>query len=163
MNGRFIEVLDEHMKTVQSYDGTLHHKAVVESQYSPENLSLQMIVLDTAFQTLIEKYQRHLDITRPALLKLLAMNEKNHEASDLKELLAVKLTLAQFEQNIHDVKTEINTFSREFCEDKCKEDLRMIVEFFNYNIQEVEFELRSLTGRIEDCEQFVGIHVDTVR
>ena len=115
------------MKTVQSYDGTLHHKAVVESQYSPENLSLQMIVLDTAFQTLIEKYQRHLDITRPALLKLLAMNEKNHEASDLKELLAVKITLAQFEQNIHDVKTEINTFSREFCEDKCKEDLRMIV------------------------------------
>ena len=39
----------------------------------------------------------------------------------------------------------------------------MIVEFFNHSIQEIEFEMRSLTGRIEDCEQFVSIHLDTVR
>ena len=163
MNGRFIEVLDEHLKSVHTYDGTLDDKAMVRSHCCPEGLSLQMIVLDKAFQTLIEKYQRHLDITRPALVKLLAMNEKNHEASDLKELLAVKISLAQFERNIQDVKTEINTFSKEFCEDNYKDDLRMIVEFFNHSIQEIEFEMRSLTGRIEDCEQFVSIHLDTVR
>ena len=164
MNRRFIEVLDEHLKSVQlSSDGTLDDTTMVRSHCCPEGLSLQMIVLDKAFQTLVEKYQRHLDITTPALVKLLAMNEKNHEASDLKELLAVKISLAQFERNIQDVKTEINTFSKEFCEDNYKDDLRMIVEFFNHSIQEIEFEMRSLTGRIEDCEQFVSIHLDTVR
>ena len=161
MNGRFIEVLDEHLKSVQHR--TLDDTTMLRSQCCPEGLPLQMLVLDKAFQTLIEKYQRHLTITRPALEQLLAMNEKNHEASDLKELLAVKISLAQFERNIQDVKTEINTFSREFCEENYKDDLRMIVEFFNHNIQEIEFEMRSLTRRVEDCEQFVSIHLDTVR
>ena len=164
MNGRCIDILDEHLKSVHdSYGGTLDDKTLVKSQDCPEGLSLQMLVLDKAFQTLIEKYQRHLTITGPALEKLLAMNEKNHEASDLKELLAVKISLAQFERNIQDVKTEVNTFSKEFCEDNYKDDLRMIVEFFNHNIQEVEFEMRTLTRRVEDCEQFVSIHLDTVR
>ena len=163
MNGRFIEVLDEYLKSGNSFNRTLDDETVVRSQRCPEGLSLQMIVLDKAFQTLTEKYQRHLELTRPALAKLLAMNEENHEASDLKELLAVKISLTQFERNIQDVRTEINTFSRDFCEDNCKEDLRMIVEFFNHNIQEIEFEMRKLTGRIEDCEQFVSIHLDSVR
>ena len=163
MNGRFIDILDEHLKILHSHDGTLDGKPMVRSQVCPEGLSLQMLVLDKAFQTLIEKYQRHLTITGPALEKLLAMNEKNHEASDLKELLAVKISLAQFERNIQEVKTEINTFSREFCQENFKDDLRMIVEFFNHNIQEIEFELRTLSGRVDDCEQFVSIHLDTVR
>ena len=164
MNGRCIDILDEHLKSVHdSYGGTLDDKTLVKSQDCPEGLSLQMLVLDKAFQTLTEKYQRHLTITGPALEKLLAMNEKSHEASDLKELLAVKISLAQFERNMQDVKTEINTFSREFCQDNFKDDLRMIVEFFNHNIQEVEFEMRTLSGRVEDCEQFVSIHLDTVR
>ena len=163
MNGRFIEVLEEDLKTGQNFDEILDDKTMMRSESCPEGPTLQMIVLDKAFQTLIEKYQRHLTNTRPALDKLMEMTEKNHEASDLKELLAVKISLAQFERNIQDVKTEINTFSREFCEDYYRDDLRMIVELFNHNVQEIEFELRTLTGRIEDCEQFVSIHLDNIR
>ena len=163
MNGRFIEALEEDLKSGQNFDEILDDKTMMRSESCPEGLSLQMIVLDKAFQTLIEKYQRHLTNTRPALDKLMEMTEKNHEASDLKELLAVKISLAQFERNIQDVKTEINTFSREFCEDNYRDDLRMIVELFNHNVQEIEFELRTLTSRIEDCEQFVSIHLDNIR
>ena len=91
------------------------------------------------------------------------MTEKNHEASDLKELMAARISLAKFERNMGDVTREINTFSREFCDDNHRDDLRGIVELFNYNIQEIEFESRTLTDRIEDGEQFVSIHLDIIR
>ena len=124
---------------------------------------LQTAVLDNAFQTINEKYRKHLKIIKPALDQLLIMVEENHQASGLKELMAVKKSLSQFEQNMLNVKTEINKFSKEITDEDFQEDIGGVFEYFNHNILEIELENRKLIGMIEDCEQFVSIHLDTVR
>ena len=115
MNKRFIRFLDEALQSSQSFHDDFQDSIMARSQSCPEGFSLQMVVLDRALQTLVEKYQKHLDIIAPALDQLLAMTEKNHEASDLKELMAARISLAKFERNMGDVTREINAFSREQC------------------------------------------------
>ena len=161
MNAKFIDALDESLQSDEIY----HTKdsATLRSVAITEGVSLQSIVLDKALQTVSDKYKKHLKIIRPALDQLLKMVEENHEASGLKELLAVKKSLSQFEHNIQNVKTEINLFSKELSNESYHEDLQGIFEYFNHNIQEVEFDIKKLIGMIEDCEQFVSIHLDTVR
>ena len=87
MNAKFIDALDESLQSDEIY----HTKdsATLRSVAITEGVSLQSIVLDKALQTVSDKYKKHLKIIRPALDQLLKMVEENHEASGLKELLAV--------------------------------------------------------------------------
>ena len=160
MNARFTERLDESFSRQTRYG---EERSVERSDLGRGGVSLQTAVLDNAFQTINEKYRKHLKIIKPALDQLLIMVEENHQASGLKELMAVKKSLSQFEQNMLNVKTEINKFSKELTDEDFQEDIGGVFEYFNHNILEIELENRKLIGMIEDCEQFVSIHLDTVR
>lgn len=82
--------------------------------------------------------------------------------------------------NMQSVSTTVKAFSREcfgievsmYCGDKwrqndigCKEEgsLDGIFQFFYHNIGDIEIEIRILIDTIEDTDQFVSIHLDTVR
>merc|ERR1719154_787160 len=74
----------------------LHQKSV---QYQ----DFEQVVLETALENVVSKYSRHLQIIKPALEMLLQQVEQNPETNGLKRLLAVKKSLAEFEQNVEHV------------------------------------------------------------
>ena len=71
----------------------LHQKSI---QYQ----DFEQVILETALEFVVQKYRRHLQIIKPALEMLLQQVEGNPETNCLRRLLAVKKSLAEFEQNV---------------------------------------------------------------
>jgi len=65
-----------------------------------ENLDFEHVILENALENIVGKFGRHLQIIKPVLERLLEPIEKNPETNGLKRLLAVKKSLAKFEQSV---------------------------------------------------------------
>merc|ERR1712179_310594 len=69
-------------------------------QNSVQDLAFEHVILENALENVVRKFRRHLQIIKPALEMLLEQIEKNPETNGLKRLLAVKKSLAKFEQSV---------------------------------------------------------------
>jgi len=72
-------------------------------QKSVQDLDFEHVILENALENVVRKFRRHLQIIKPALEMLLQQIEQNPETNGLKRLLAVKKSLAEFEQNVEHV------------------------------------------------------------
>ena len=79
-------------------------------QSSVQYQDFEQVVLETALENVVAKFSRHLHIIKPALEMLLQQVEANPETNGLRRLLAVKKSLAEFEQNVELVSKEMFGF-----------------------------------------------------
>ena len=89
--------------------------------------------------------------------------EHNPENGGLKELLAVKKSLGQIQLNIQSVISSVRIFSRELEDVQFEYNLENTLKYFHHNVTDVETEIKMMIDNIEDTDQFVSIHLDTVR
>merc|ERR1711936_1133299 len=128
------------------------------------------IVLEKAIEMVVDKFKKHLQIMKPALELLLQQIENNAETNGLKKLLAVKKSLAQFQQNVDNVKKAINNVLEDDEEmlkmklgSEKKGDVEIILDSFAADVDELETEIKIFIDMIEDTDQFVSAHLDSVR
>jgi len=134
--------------------------------------NFEHVVLETALENVVSKFQRHFNIIKPALEMLLQQTEENPETSGLKKLLAVKNSLAQFDQCLEHLSKIIeNLCSNDkdmlklYLSDSSngEKDLEQLLESFQAELDELETENKILADRIEDTEQFISAHMDSLR
>eukprot|EP00092_Neocalanus_flemingeri_P018980 GFUD01020565.1.p1 GENE.GFUD01020565.1~~GFUD01020565.1.p1 ORF type:complete len:412 (+),score=123.55 GFUD01020565.1:27-1262(+) len=133
--------------------------------------NFEHVILETALENVVSKFRRHFNIMKPALEMLLQQTEENPETRGLKKLLAVKNSLAQFDQSLEHIRKIIeNLLSNDkdmlslYLNDSDKEDeVEYLLESSYAELDEIETENKILTDMIEDTEQFISAHMDSVR
>jgi len=142
----------------------LHQKSV---QYQ----DFEQVVLETALENVVSKYSRHLEIIKPALEMLLQQVEANPETNGLRRLLAVKKSLAEFEQNVELVSKVLRNLltddedmmSLSLTNENDKEDIELLLSSVSADLDEIETEIKIFIDMIEDTDQFISAHLDSVR
>jgi len=133
------------------------------------------IILECALENVVHKFRRHLRIKKPALEMLLQQIEQDPETHGLKRLLAVKKSLLEFEQRVeHVVKVIKHLLSDD--EDlidlyltkperkaEQHESIKLLFEAYAADLDEIETETKIFNDMIEDTDQFISAHLDSVR
>ena len=140
-------------------------------QKSVQYQDFEQIILETALENVVQKFRRHLQIIKPALEMLLQQIEANPETNGLRRLLAVKKSLAEFEQNVELVSKVIRNLLSDD-EDMTslsltnlgeKEDIELLLSSVAADLDEIETEIKIFIDMIEDTDQFISAHLDAVR
>lgn len=144
-------------------------------QKSVQDLDFEHVILENALENIVRKFRRHLQIIKPALEMLLQQIEQNPETNGLKRLLAVKKSLAEFEQNVEHVMKVIRAVLGDD-EDMLslylthpdrregeQEEVELLLSSYSADLDEIETEIKIFIDMIEDTDQFISAHLDSVR
>merc|ERR1712130_662782 len=130
---------------------------------------------ENALENVVRKFRRHLQIIKPALEMLLQQIEQNPETNGLKRLLAVKKSLAEFEQNVEHVMKGIRNLLGDDADmlslylthpdrqDGEQEEVELLLGSYSADLDEIETEIKIFIDMIEDTDQFISAHLDSVR
>lgn len=133
------------------------------------------VILESALENVVNKFRRHLRIKKPALEMLLQQIEQDPETHGLKRLLAVKKSLLEFEQRVeHVIKVVqhlltdnedlINLYLTEPDRNvEEHEEIKLLFEAYAADLDEIETETKIFNDMIEDTDQFISAHLDSVR
>jgi len=153
------------MKTDRFVESLKNH-----DRFSLMEQDFEHIVLEKAIESVVEKFRKHLQIIKPALNLLLQEIEEHAETEGLKKLLAVKKSLAQFQQKVHSVIRVINGLLDDpedirnmKLRQEEKGDIKEILESFSADMDEIDAEITTFNDMIEDTDHFVSAHLDSVR
>merc|ERR1719381_362257 len=102
---------------------------------------------------------------------LLQQVEANPETNGLRRLLAVKKSLAEFEQNVELVSKVLRNLltddedmrSLSLTNENEKEDIELLLSSVAADLDEIETEIKIFIDMIEDTDQFISAHLDSVR
>merc|ERR1719154_517186 len=141
------------------------------SQKSVQYQDFEQVVMETALENVVSKFSRHLEIIKPALEMLLQQVEANPETNGLRRLLAVKKSLAEFEQNVELVSKVLRNLltddedmmSLSLTNENEKEDIELLLSSVSADLDEIETEIKIFIDMIEDTDQFISAHLDSVR
>ena len=139
------------------------------------NLDFEHIVLEYALENVVQKFKRHLQIIKPSLEMLLQQIELNPETNGLRRLLAVKKSLTEFALKVEHVKKVIrNILAKD--EDMINlyltksdrkvgehEEIELLLSSYSADLEEIETEIKIFIDMIEDTDQFISAHLDSVR
>jgi len=144
-------------------------------QKSVQDLDFEHVILENALENVVRKFRRHLQIIKPALEMLLQQIEQNPETNGLKRLLAVKKSLAEFEQNVEHVMKVIRNLLGDDADmlslylthpdrqDGEQEEVELLLGSYSADLDEIETEIKIFIDMIEDTDQFISAHLDSVR
>jgi len=134
------------------------------------------VILESALENVVNKFRRHITIKKPALEMLLQQIEQDPETNGLKRLLAVKKSLSEFEQRVDHVmkvvqhllveggKDLVDLYLSRPDQDKAgMEEIKLLMEAYQADLDEIETETKIFTDLIEDTDQFISAHLDSVR
>lgn len=139
------------------------------------NIEFEHNILESALRDVVNKFKRHLRIKRPALEMLLHQIEENPKTNGLKRLLAVKKSLAVFEQRVEQVTKVVQhllTDEQDLIDlyltkpdrnIENNEEIRLLFEAYAADLDEIETETKIFKDMIEDTDQFISAHLDSVR
>ena len=144
-------------------------------QRTAQDLDFEHIVLENALEHVVRKFRRHLQIIKPSLEMLLQQIESNPETNGLKRLLAVKKSFAEFEQKVEHVAKVIRNIIADD-EDMInlyltqsgkhvgeQEEIELLLGSYSADLDEIETEIKIFIDMIEDTDQFISAHLDSVR
>ena len=168
---KFVEALKNHFNNFESDDFKMNVNPMkMLQQMSLKEEDFEHVIMEKAMENVVEKFRKHLQIMKPALEVLLQQIEENAETNELKKLLAVKKSLAQFQQNVDNVMKAINSLLDDDEEMKKmslrneeKGDIEQILDSFAADIDEIDTEIKICIDMIEDTDQFLSAHLDSVR
>ena len=133
------------------------------------------IVLESSLHNVVKKFKRHLEIIKPALDTLLQTIAQEPATYNLRRLLAFRKSLSEFELNVghclrlvralmandEDLVGLCLTHSDRKITDH--EEMELLLEAYCADFEEIEAEIKTFKEMIEDTNQFVGAHLDSVR
>ena len=126
-------------------------------------------ILETAVDSIINKFRKRLTLIKPPLEKLLLQIETDPQISSLKKLFAVKKSISNFTQNVENVRKVLKEVRSEAAESFAKLDnidlidLDETLDYLIVDIEEIEGEMKLIEEMIEETDQFVNSHQDNVR
>jgi len=135
----------------------------------------EFIILESALDNIVSKFKRHLKIKRPALDMLLQQIELQPETTGLKRLLAVKKSLLEFEQRVEHLMKVVQQLmaDKEDMVDlyltrpqrmvEQHEEVEQLFEAHAADLEEIVTETKIFNEMIEDTDQFISAHLDSVR
>jgi len=144
-------------------------------QNSVQDLAFEHVILENALENVVRKFRRHLQIIKPALEMLLQQIEQNPETNGLKRLLAVKKSLAEFEQNVEHVMKVIKNLlgddadmlslylTNPVREDGKQEEVELLLGSYSADLNSIDTEIKVFCDMIEDTDQYISAHLDSVR
>merc|ERR1712227_748150 len=127
------------------------------------DVALHIKVLNDALEIIHNKHRKHVSMIKPVLDKLLDQIEENPGSFCMKQLLAVKKSLSQIQDDVGSIISSAQEFSEDLQEVEYHQDVENIVKYFVHNLGDIDLEIRMMIGSIEDTDQYVSIHLDTVR
>merc|ERR1719186_277759 len=157
---KFVEALKNHFNNFESDDFKMNVNPMkMLQQMSLKEEDFEHVIMEKAMENVVEKFRKHLQIMKPALEVLLQQIEENAETNELKKLLAVKKSLAQFQQNVDNVMKAINSLLDDDEEMKKmslrneeKGDIEQILDSFAADIDEIDTEIKICIDMIEDTD-----------
>ena len=162
MNLNFVRCLDEYFK----WDKNYFVKSQVSKLMSIEegaDVALHIKVLNEALEIIHNKHRKHVSMIKPVLDQLLDQIEENPGSFCMKQLLAVKKSLSQIQDDVGSIISSAQEFSEDLQEVEYHQDVENIVKYFVHNLGDIDLEIRMMIASIEDTDQYVSIHLDTVR
>lgn len=160
----------KHLKTNGSCSITHFYKSSIL-----QDSDFEHIILENALSNIVKKFKRHLDIIKPALDMLLQQIAQDPATHNLRRLLAFRKSLSEFEQNVAQCMKVVQNLmsndedlvglylSRPKRELNDHEELELLFEAYFADFEEIEAEIRTVKEMIEDTNQFIGAHLDSVR
>ena len=148
---------------------------VTRAQSFQNAVDFEHMLLEIAFESVINKFRRHIKIKKPALEMLLQQIEQNPETSGLKRLLAVKKSLLDFEQRVEHARKVVQHLLEDdedmsallmtspHLDRAGREQVKLLMEAHEADLDEIETETKVFTDMIEDTDQFISAHLDSVR
>jgi len=140
-----------------------------------EEVGFEHLVLESALSVTVAKYERHIQIFRPAVDLLLQQIAADPNSSMLRRLLAVKKSLSDFELNVINVSKIIQNLlgndedmvglyltNMERRVDQ-HEEVELLLESYLADLDDIQQQIRIIKETIEDTNQFIGAHLDTTR
>ena len=127
------------------------------------DVALHIKVLNEALEIIHNKHRKHVSMIKPVLDQLLDQIEENPGSFCMKQLLAVKKSLSQIQDDVGSIISSAQEFSEDLQEVEYHQDVENIVKYFVHNLGDIDLEIRMMIGSIEDTDQYVSIHLDTVR
>ena len=140
-----------------------------------QDSDFEHIILENALHNIVKKFKRHLEIIKPALDMLLQQIAQDPTTHNLRRLLAFRKSLSEFEQNVAQCMKVVQNLmandedlvglylSRPTREINDHEELELLFEAYFADFEEIEAEIRAVKEMIEDTNQFISTHLDTVR
>jgi len=132
-------------------------------------------VLEIALEEVVRKFRRQLHVLRPALEKCLQKVEENPETNDLRRLLAVKKSLAEFDVRVQ----RVMRVTKNLLEDDADlmglylartnkvegghEEVELLLSSYDADLEELDTEVKVYIDKIEDTDQFISAHLDSCR
>ena len=127
------------------------------------DVALHIKVLNEALEIIHNKHRKHVSMIKPVLDQLLDQIEENPGSFCMKQLLAVKKSLSQIQDDVGSIISSAQEFSEDLQEVEYHQDVENIVKYFVHNLGDIDLEIRMMIASIEDTDQYVSIHLDTVR
>ena len=146
-----------------------------KSSLIDKETSFEHIVLECCLDHITKKFKRHLEIIKPALDVLLQQIAQDPATYNLRRLLAFRKSLSEFEQNVSQclklVKSQLANdedmvglyLSKPDRDLTDHEELELLLESYYADFEEIEAEIKTFKEMIEDTNQFIGAHLDSVR
>lgn len=140
-----------------------------------QKTDFEHIVLESSLDNVVKKFKRHLEIIKPALDVLLHKVAEEPGTYNLRRLLAFRKSLSEFEQNVCQCLKLVRALTandedlvglylthkdREITD---HEDMELLLEAYCADFEEIEAEIKTFKEMIEDTNQFIGAHLDSVR
>lgn len=173
----FINNLSEQLRCVSRDYVKINGVASIRILYqkNAQDSCFELIVLEAALDHVVRKFGRHLQIIKPSVEMILQQIEANPETNGLKRLLAVKKSFAEFEQKVeHYAKILRNILaddedmkslhlSNEDDGANAHEDVELLLGSYSADLEEITTEIKIFIDMIEDTDQFISAHLDSVR
>ena len=146
-----------------------------KSSLSERESYFEHIILESCLSHVTKKFKRHLEIIKPALDVLLQQIALDPATYNLRRLLAFRKSLSEFEQNVSQclklVKSLMSNdedmvglyLTRPDREVRDHEELELLLESYYADFEEIEAEIKTFKEMIEDTNQFISAHLDSVR
>ena len=158
----------------------LHNEGAPPLAHEPlhqgvHQLDFEHVVLEVALEEVVRKLRRQLHILRPALELLLHQVEQNPETNGLKRLLAVKKSLAEFEVRVERVMKVLRNLLADDADllglylrsskgrEGEPEEVELLLSSYSSDLDELDTEVKVYIDKIEDTDQFISAHLDSVR
>lgn len=139
----------------------------------------ELLVLETTLATVTNKFKRHLNLLKPVLDLLLTETASNPSAAMLRRMLAFRKSLNAFDMNVKNVRSAVAEILKVghdmdgMCltkmatghdvSDQDREEIELLLEAYNADLKEIEVELLSIKEQIEDTNDFINIHLNSIR
>jgi len=170
----FLNLLSNDLQLHGNGKTTTHIRHLYQDLSSPSS-DFEHIVLETALASIVNKFNRHLEIIKPPLDVLLQEITQDPATYNLRRLLAFRKSLSEFEASVKEVMKEVEALlgndedlvqlyltspEREVTDHT---ELELIFESYYADFEEIVAEIKTVKDTIEDTNQFISAHLDSVR